>query len=177
MTANNTNQIASLTLSDEMLQQLKTALTSSLEAGAVFISALKAEQVQLTQLTAENLNDQLARSVAMKEQAVTLYQNKCEQLFKLITAQGLPATYSGLQDCLSRANTEALARLGQAFGQQIQQAQELNRVNGILVNGQLDNVQGRLQTLLRAVNQEQTETYNAQGASASQSMSTRRTIA
>ncbi len=177
MTAEKKNPMTSRALNPEGVQQLKAALTSSLEAGAVFISALKTEQAQLAQLTAEHLNEQLNQGLALKEQAVEHYQRQCEQLFKLITAQGLPATYEGLQDCLSHAGAEGLARLGQAFGQQIQQAQELNRLNGILVNGQLENVQGRLQTLLRAVNQESTATYNAQGASPKQSMSTRRTVA
>lgn len=156
-------------------QLLGTALSQSLETGKKFLTALKEEQKNLEQNNMDAFNERVGQSLNNKELALQDYRQACEKLFKLVGEDGQPMTLAGLENTIAKLGEHRLIALHQAFGQQIQLIQELNQLNGILINTQLENVQGRLQALHRALNKE-APIYTSDGSTTTRNMSIQRTV-
>ena len=157
-------------------QLLGAAFSQALETGKKFLTSLKEEQQNLEQNNMDAFNERIELSLNNKELALQDYRQACEKLFKLVNEDGQPMTLEGLDRTIAKLGDHRLIALHQAFGQQIQLIQELNKLNGILINTQLENVQGRLQALHRALNKD-TPIYTSDGSTITRNMSIQRTVA
>jgi flagellar biosynthesis protein FlgN len=101
-----------------------------------FITLLRAEQECLTQPEIEPLTDLSRRKTEMVEELSTLARLRCA----FLEAQAVEASAQGMRGWMKKlgpAQGGELASLWERLNQNADEAQRLNRINGMLINNRL----------------------------------------
>jgi len=116
-------------------QQIMTAL----------LGLLKQEQQLLVAAEMEGMPAITTKKSALVTQLTLLSAQRHRALGKA----GFPAAEAGMDEWIaaSSSDAEAAASLWQTLLQQTREAKELNRINGMLINKQMNHTQGALQAL------------------------------
>lgn len=110
---------------------------------AALLDILKQEQ---THLVAAEI-DALASLTAEKSALVSQMAQLSQQRNAALGAAGFPAREAGMDDWIAATGGGEAGELWQALLATTQEARELNRINGMLINRQMQYTQGALQAL------------------------------
>lgn len=110
---------------------------------ADLLDILKQEQ---THLVAAEI-DALASLTAEKSALVSQMAQLSQQRNAALGAAGFPAREAGMDDWIAASGAGEAGELWQALLATTQEARELNRINGMLINRHMQYTQGALQAL------------------------------
>jgi len=129
-------------------QQLMTTL----------LALMKEEQRHLVAADIDAITELTARKTALVGQLSQL----AAQRHQALAAAGFTAAEAGMEDWLAGASEAEAAPLWNALLDTTREAKECNRVNGMLINKQINNTQGALAALRPSTGG---QTYSATGMS------------
>jgi flagellar biosynthesis protein FlgN len=136
-----------------------STLQDELKLIVCLIDLMKQEQQFLVAANSDGLSTLTPLKTQLIEQMVVF----AEQRHRSLAAEGFAATETGMAAWVVRVSDAALAAAWQQLLAKTAEAKELNRVNGMLINKQMNHNQGLINAMRTPAGAADTAFYGPQG--------------